>query len=39
VRFSTTTHHSEPPSAGFVRIENPRETAEAAERAMEDGRR
>jgi hypothetical protein len=39
VRFYTTTHHSEPPSQGVVRIENPRETAEAAERAMQDGRR
>src|SRR6266446_3273202 len=36
VRFYTTTHHSEPPSQGVVRIENPRETAEAAERAMQD---
>ncbi len=28
VRFYTTTHHSEPPSQGVVRIENLRETAE-----------
>ena len=39
VRFYTTTHHSEPPSDDAVRIENPREIAEAAERAMQDGRR
>jgi hypothetical protein len=39
VRFYTTTHHSEPPSQGVVRIENLRETAEAAEHAMQDGRR
>jgi catechol 2,3-dioxygenase-like lactoylglutathione lyase family enzyme len=39
VRFYTTAHHSEPPAEGVVRIENPRETAEAAERATRDGRR
>jgi len=39
VRFYTTAHHSEPPSDGITRIENPRETAEAAERAMHDSRR
>jgi len=39
VRFCTTTHHSEPPDHGVVRIDNPRETAEAAERAMQDGHR
>jgi len=39
VRFYTTTHHSEPPDHGVVRIDNPRETAEAAERAMQDGHR
>jgi len=39
VRFYTTVHHSEPPDEGVVRIENPRETAEAAERAMRDGHR
>jgi len=40
VRFytTTTTNHSEPPDEGIVRIENPRETAEAAERAMQDSR-
>ena len=38
VRFYTTVHHSEPPAEGVVRIHNPRETAEAAERAMRDGR-
>ena len=39
VRFYTTTHHSEPPSDGVVRIQNPRETAEATESAMHDTRR
>src|SRR5215469_17921592 len=39
VRFYTTAHHSELPSDGVVRIENPRETAEAAERAMQDSQR
>src|SRR5437763_14049530 len=34
VRFYATTHHSEPPSDGVVRVDNPRETAEAAEHAM-----
>ncbi len=39
VRFyTTTTNHSGPPDEGIVRIENPRETAEAAERAMQDSR-
>jgi len=41
VRFYTTAHHSEPPSDGVVRVEDPRETAEAAEaaeRAMRDAR-
>jgi hypothetical protein len=33
VRFYTTTHHSEPPSEGVARIDNPRETAEVAEAA------
>ena len=32
VRFYTTAHHREPPAAGVARIENPRETAEAAGR-------
>jgi catechol 2,3-dioxygenase-like lactoylglutathione lyase family enzyme len=39
VRFYTTTHHREPPAEGVLRIENARETAEAAERAMRDGGR
>jgi catechol 2,3-dioxygenase-like lactoylglutathione lyase family enzyme len=39
VRFYTTTHHSGPPAEGVVRIENPRETAEAAEPTTRDGRR
>jgi catechol 2,3-dioxygenase-like lactoylglutathione lyase family enzyme len=39
VRFYTTAHHSEPPTDGVARIENPRETAEAAERAMQQDRR
>lgn len=39
VRFYTTTHHSEPPDAGVVRIENPREAAAVAERMIQDGRR
>jgi hypothetical protein len=39
VRFYTTAHHSEPPSDGVVRIENPRGSAEATERAIQDGRR
>jgi catechol 2,3-dioxygenase-like lactoylglutathione lyase family enzyme len=34
VRFYTTTHHREPPAEGILRVENPREAAEAAERAM-----
>jgi len=34
VRFYTSAHHSEPPSDGVVRIEDPRETAEAAERGI-----
>ena len=38
VRFYTTVHHREPPAEGVVRIDNPRETAEAAERAMQAGR-
>ena len=38
VRFYTTTHHSEPPSDGIMRVDNPRETAQAAERAMQQGR-
>ena len=38
VRFYTTAHHSEPPSDGVVRVDNPRETAEAAERTMQQGR-
>jgi catechol 2,3-dioxygenase-like lactoylglutathione lyase family enzyme len=41
VRFYTTTHHSEPEGDGVVRIDNPRETAEAAEAAglaMQDDR-
>jgi catechol 2,3-dioxygenase-like lactoylglutathione lyase family enzyme len=41
VRFYTTVHHSEPPSEGVVRVDDPRETAEAAEaaeRALRDGR-
>ena len=39
IRFYTTTHHSEPPRDGVVRIDNPRETAEAAERTMQHGQR
>jgi catechol 2,3-dioxygenase-like lactoylglutathione lyase family enzyme len=39
LRFYTTTHHSEPPARGVVRVDNPREAAEAAEHAMKDGRR
>jgi hypothetical protein len=35
VRFYTTTHHTELPSEGVMRIEDPRETAEARERAMQ----
>ena len=31
VRFYTTTHHREPPAEGILRVENPREAAEAAE--------
>jgi catechol 2,3-dioxygenase-like lactoylglutathione lyase family enzyme len=38
VRFYTTAHHSELPDDEVVRVEDPRETAEAAERAMQDGR-
>jgi len=38
VRFYTTTHHGEPASDGVVRVDNPRETAEAAERAMQQER-
>ena len=34
VRFYTTTYHREPPAEGVLRIENPRETAEAAEAAQ-----
>ena len=33
VRFYTTTQHSELPGEGALRVDNPRETAEAAERA------
>jgi hypothetical protein len=39
VRFYTTTHHSEPPGEGVMRIDNPCQTAEAAERARQDGPR
>jgi catechol 2,3-dioxygenase-like lactoylglutathione lyase family enzyme len=35
VRFYTTEHHSEPPTEGVDRIEDPRETAEARELAMQ----
>ena len=38
VRFYTTAHHREPPVDGVVRVEDPRAAAEAAERAMRDGR-
>ncbi len=41
VRFYTTVHHREPPGDGVVRVEDPREAAqaaEAAERATRDGR-
>lgn len=41
VRFYTTTHHSELPGDEVVRVEDPREnaeTAEAAGRAMQEGR-
>lgn len=34
VRFYTTVHHSEPPSEGVMRVENPRERAEAIEAAQ-----
>jgi hypothetical protein len=34
VRFYTTVHHTEPPSEGVMRIENPRERAEAIEAAQ-----
>ena len=34
VRFYTTVHHSEPPSEGVLRVENPRERAEAIEAAQ-----
>ena len=34
VRFYTTTHHREPAAEGILRVENPREAAEAVERAM-----
>ena len=39
VRFYTTEHYSEPPGDGVARVEDPRETAEAAERALRDGHR
>jgi catechol 2,3-dioxygenase-like lactoylglutathione lyase family enzyme len=38
VRFYTTVHHREPSADGVLRIDNPRETAEATERAMHNGR-
>jgi catechol 2,3-dioxygenase-like lactoylglutathione lyase family enzyme len=38
VRFYTTAHHREPLGDGVLRVENPRETAEAAERARAGGR-
>ena len=37
VRSDTTVHHSEPPSEGVMRIENPRERAEAIEAAQAAG--
>jgi catechol 2,3-dioxygenase-like lactoylglutathione lyase family enzyme len=37
VRFYTTVHHSEPPSEGVMRVENPRERAEAIEAAHAAG--
>jgi len=37
-RVSWRRRHSELPSEGVVRVEDPRETAEAAEHAMRDGR-
>ncbi len=39
VRFYTTTHHNEPPGDGVMRVENPRETAEAVGQRMHDDRR
>ena len=36
VRFYTTTHHREMPDGEVVRVENPREAAEARERAMNE---
>jgi hypothetical protein len=39
VRFYTTTGHTEVSDGDAVVIENPRERAEAAERAMQDGAR
>jgi catechol 2,3-dioxygenase-like lactoylglutathione lyase family enzyme len=35
VRFYTTEHHTDSPDGGVARVENPRETAEARERAMQ----
>ena len=37
VRFYTTVHHSEPPSEGVMRVEDPRERAEAIEAAQAAG--
>jgi catechol 2,3-dioxygenase-like lactoylglutathione lyase family enzyme len=36
VRFYTIEQHSDPAAGGVTRVENPRETAEARERAMKD---
>lgn len=38
IRFYTTTRHTELPSDGAVVVEDPRERAEASERAMQDDR-
>lgn len=37
VRFYTTEHHRDQPIGDVVRVENPREAAEARERAMREG--
>jgi catechol 2,3-dioxygenase-like lactoylglutathione lyase family enzyme len=38
VRFYTTAQHTEPPGQGTVRIDSPRETAQAAESAASDAK-
>lgn len=37
VRFYTTAHHTEPPAEGTARVDNPRETADAAGRTLRNG--